>query len=701
MSAVKTHSSMNDYHDYARLFALRLLLCKQNMNEKLNEYLLFKYGLMEMVVPSMDLETVFEMGDTVLRGYLNEQLQALEARELEVSLISTQSSLGLNIGYLSTMLRLESVASRLLEFLWLVKKNREFDVLLGGLLDKGLKVEALLSIALKMRSRDVAAVIAKGAPLVSVRLIVLKDAPWSKEWSEHIKIPDFLVEVLAGDFKTADAFYAEFLRGSRPGELSREDFPHLAKDFRVLLPFLKNTVTSRTRGVNVLIYGPPGTGKSQLVRVLSAELDFQLYEVPYENKKGEAIGANGRLSANMLAQQFLKNIGNSLLMFDEADNAFPTMADTCEGMFQRESDQCKTSKAWFNALLENNPVPTLWITNHIYSIDEAFLRRFDYVMEVGTPPRSIRRRIAEKHLGNLAVGETLLDCLAESPQLSPALLEKTKRVLALSGVSDPQEAEAVVRRVVDNRLRLAGSDLNDMRYRTNTTFNPAFINAKADMAEITEAVRRHPSLKICLYGPPGTGKTAYGHYLAEQLDRPVILKTASDLLSMWVGGTEQAIAAMFRQATEEGAVLILDEADSFLRDRTTAQRSWEITQVNELLVRMERFQGVFVCCTNLMDSLDQASLRRFTVKAQFGYLRPEQSLRLYIQEFGESLTTPDDTRRIQQRLAALNNLTPGDFATVKRQRVLWGDQSTPDRILSALEDECKSKPGAAMRIGFI
>ena len=62
------------------------------------------------------------------------------------------------------------------------------------------------------------------------------------------------------------------------------------------------------------------------------------------------------------------------------------------------------------------------------------------------------------------------------------------------------------------------------------------------------------------------------------------------------------------------AVLILDEAASFLADRRDARANWEITQVNELLTQMEAHNGVFICTTNLMERLDPASLRRFVFR---------------------------------------------------------------------------------------
>src|SRR3546814_5728017 len=88
---------------------------------------------------------------------------------------------------------------------------------------------------------------------------------------------------------------------------------------------------------------------------------------------------------------------------------------------------------------------------------------------------------------------------------------------------------------------------------------------------------------------------------------------------------EQKLARAFEQAARENAVLQIDEVDSFLQDRRRANRPWEASQVNEFLTQLESFDGVFNASTNLMDSLDQAAMRRFDSKIQMDYLRHERS----------------------------------------------------------------------------
>jgi SpoVK/Ycf46/Vps4 family AAA+-type ATPase len=159
---------------------------------------------------------------------------------------------------------------------------------------------------------------------------------------------------------------------------------------------------------------------------------------------------------------------------------------------------------------------------------------------------------------------------------------------------------------------------------------------------------------------------------------------------------------MFREADAEKAVLLLDEADSFLQDRRGAQRTYEVTEVNEMLQGMERFGGVFVCTTNLFDEIDEAALRRFTFKIGFKPLTASQRERMFVAEaLGGDAAALGAERRA--RLAALDALTPGDYAAVQRQVEILGDTFEPDAFLAQLEAEHRVKPEVRQRrpIGFL
>ena len=186
---------------------------------------------------------------------------------------------------------------------------------------------------------------------------------------------------------------------------------------------------------------------------------------------------------------------------------------------------------------------------------------------------------------------------------------------------------------------------------------------------------------LCLYGAPGTGKSAYARYLAAQMGIDVIMKRGSDLFSKWVGESEQAISQAFREAEEQGAMLVFDEADSFLQNRQNMHESWQISQVNEMLTWMESTSIPFVCTTNLMSSLDKAALRRFIFKVKYDYLLPQQVELAFEQFFGEKPRVPLDY---------LTQIAPGDFAVVRKKATILkitDHQQLADMLLKEIHDK--------------
>jgi SpoVK/Ycf46/Vps4 family AAA+-type ATPase len=196
-----------------------------------------------------------------------------------------------------------------------------------------------------------------------------------------------------------------------------------------------------------------------------------------------------------------------------------------------------------------------------------------------------------------------------------------------------------------------------------------------------------------------------------------MIKRASDLMSKYVGETEQQMARMFKEAQREQAVLLLDEADSFLQNRQTAVRNYEVSEVNEMLQGMERFDGIFICTTNLFDRIDEAALRRFSFKLRFLPLTGPQRLRMFATEAlgwvpDASITDAAalDSEAallveasLAQRLDRLELLAPGDFAVVKRQALLLGELPSADEFLDQLEREHRAKPDVKFSkpVGFL
>jgi SpoVK/Ycf46/Vps4 family AAA+-type ATPase len=135
---------------------------------------------------------------------------------------------------------------------------------------------------------------------------------------------------------------------------------------------------------------------------------------------------------------------------------------------------------------------------------------------------------------------------------------------------------------------------------------------------------RHPTgtaLAFNFAGPSGTGKTICAEAIAHHLGKRLLLVRYAELESMWFGETPKNVAAIFRMAHEEDAVLFFDEADAVAarrsRDVSQGMQRESNTTVNVMLQELERFDGVVIFATNLAANFDPAFERRIRTHVLF------------------------------------------------------------------------------------
>ncbi len=514
-------------------------------------------------------------------------------------------------------------------------------------------------------------------------------------WFNFINVSKCLKTALVYPNKTPNDLVRNFTAEATPGHLGVDDIPHLLDSLQWLTDIISNALITRESGVNVLLYGAPGTGKTEFAKLLAGQVGAMLYEVSFMDSNGDPVCSQDRYVSLLMSQSFLSARNDCLLLFDEVDDAIEANGATDE--FDQPYKNCKAS---VNHQLEHNPIPIIWICNDLRFFSAAQLRRFLFHLEFRMPPRVVRQRIAERYLAQFNISESLIKNVSQHAHLSPAQIENTARLLKLHKGHDVSESEILIEKAIRQSMSAMNQSVAKKPVKPITPYRLDYLNidTPVPMERIVDAIRKRPVASLCFYGPSGTGKSQLAEYLSGHTGLNLIVKCASDLLSKWVGETEQNIATMFKNASEEQSIIFLDEADSFLRSRMVMTRNFEASPVNELLQQMEHFDGIFICATNLFEQFDQAAFRRFTFKVRFGYLKPEQRAALFAESL--QLTKFIVSAEHQRRLQKLDQLTPGDYATVLRQVHILGEKLTADEFIDQLENECAAKNGGRIQRGI-
>ena len=524
-----------------------------------------------------------------------------------------------------------------------------------------------------------------GAPLVRSGLVSVED-------DGDIELVDRLKRLAHAATDSTSSVGQLLFGAAQPSELLWSDFDHVAEARDHVERLMRGALKANAPGVNVLVYGAPGTGKTQFCRALADRLGVALHSVGESDDYGWEPSRVDRLRELNLAQQVFGSSHRTLLLFDEMEDLLTSPIHF--GLpFGKPSSRSRRasegSKVYMNRMLERNAAPTLWTSNSAERTCPTVLRRMVFAFELRKPSRKVRARIWARQLARhgIKADHDQAGALAREFDVTPGV---AAGATAGAKLVEGGGVEAV-RLGVRSLARLMSGDQPPQR--APAEFDPNLVHADLDAAALAERLARWGvrRVSLCLSGPPGTGKSAFVRYLAEGTGLEVVQKRASDLLSMWVGETERLIAAAFAEAREDRQFLVFDEADSLLADRRFAHRSWEVSQVNEMLTWMESHPLPFDCTTNFTERLDVATLRRFDFKIALGYLTPDQAHAAFRSFFGLAPPAELDEPR---------SLTPGDFAVVRRRAEVLDCLQNPSALAGLLREECDAKPDRQRRAGF-
>jgi SpoVK/Ycf46/Vps4 family AAA+-type ATPase len=497
------------------------------------------------------------------------------------------------------------------------------------------------------------------------------------------------------------------------------------------ISIIKSLLLSNDR-CNILLYGSAGTGKTEFARSVVADCNLSAYFIQY--------GANGQTSERRFALKVTSEVAvknKCVVIVDEADCFINSRI-----MFFTHMET--TEKGWLNNFIDSSKAKIIWIANHTGLMEESVMRRFSYSLQFKPFTRRERQNIwlslVKNHPLKQYFTPEFISSISSSYSLNPAEISMALDVLIKAIPPDQTDCILISRMLEEmfvQRMKLKGLRNKKMIPLSEQTYDVSVLNTDIDTKIIVEAVKqfvvfqndiggaadsgneskyqnipvRNANLNLLFWGMPGTGKTEFAKYLSVQAGLDLMIKRASDLLSPWIGATEQNISSVFEEAEREGAILFIDEADSFFYSRESAYRSWEISQTNEMLTQMENHKGILICCTNLLANLDCAAMRRFQWKIEFKPLLPEGKLKCYMEYFANNNDGKNKDKHYRQILVAdqaqrimkIENLTPGDIKAVwTKFQFVRIDELNHNAIISALESEVKyRKKKNKEKVGFM
>ena len=596
------------------------------------------------------------------------------------------SPLADNVETLSHRLDLTPLEQEILTFVATVSYDRNFANLCNRIVATGtVDSVGVMSICLDLEANDIAQCLLEGA-LIPMNLV---DGRFDAPRHFGFYVPGDVLRALRPPLQRLKEIERKLLGKPLQTNLRWSDFDHMASARDLIADMLRGGAEAGGAGVHILLYGAPGTGKTELAKVIARKIEFDLFSIGESDCFDEEPDRDDRLAALRLSQTLAARRGRSILLFDEMEDLQQWASVSYIG---NRRVLRSGSKIFFNRMLEEAKAPVIWTANSLQEFDPAFLRRMSFAYHVKVPPMNVRqrqwRRLARQH--SIVLPDDVAKDLARRHPLPPSFAAQAMAAVAKADAPAEQLDFAV-----GHLARAAHDDCQ--RHRDGATAIPdtALLNVDTDLPALERSLRGDDlplDVSFCFHGAPGTGKSLYARRLAEIMGLEVMEKRGSDLLSKWIGETEQLIARAFEEAAADRYFLIIDEAEGLFWRRDDAVRQWEASMVNEFLTWMERHPLPVACTTNYLDRMDPAALRRFVFKVKFDFMSAAQA-ELAFERFFD-LPAPAG-------LVRMTTLTPSDFASVARKRrYLRSSGDDADGLLELLRQECQSKAASVRQIGF-
>jgi hypothetical protein len=360
------------------------------------------------------------------------------------------------------------------------------------------------------------------------------------------------------------------------------------------------------------LVGPPSVGKRTLVASLAALVDREVLCVDYRQIAARALD-------DVIPRLWRESLLHDAILVIHDAEAQPEAGRLPAPLYGA------VARAGMPAVFVSTEPPRL-----------ADFEPAPFVMTLAMPPPERRASLWQIALG--IAGDTELAEISWQLPLAPGRIVRAAeaaRELASfrAGELRPSDVRAAVSQQVAQKVASLGTRVRDAQ-----TWDDVVLPAET-MDGVRELVARvhlrkqvledwgfhrklakGVGLAALFLGPPGTGKTMVAGIIAAELGLELYQIDLSRVTSKWIGETEKNLGAIFDAAEGANVMLLFDECDTLFAKRSEVKSSndkYANAEVNYLLQRIERFEGVSILTTNLDTSIDPAFKRRLAFRIQF------------------------------------------------------------------------------------
>lgn len=621
--------------DYEMLVNFVLSLPKNNQLEFIQEILLqIKEFLKEEKVSDNQLEIHLRRKIESLNEYFH-----FTNEEVEILIF---------IYYLNTFQIVQEIFEELLEFYDLIK---------------------VLSLLTRVNEKAVKDILNRNSKLQFFQILYLENS--TIQMNEEIY--DYLNELSGYNF--LERFFS-ILDPSKEEILDLKLFSFQKEKIEILKELLSCDGT-----VNILFYGKTGAGKTSLAKSLIHSLGKKIIYVTNEFLKDRSyfeIDPTNRIMSLILANQYAKQ-NNGVVIMDEADE-FLNSHFSLQMYYFLSNKSTSIKKNWLNHFLEQHGGKIVWISNYIELMDESVKRRFQYSLQFTSFNGEVREKIIEillkkYDLNQIIKVKDLQEYWLDSIIPIGILENSLKQVGNISKKKKLQKNKLLqyTKELIESSFRL----VNNANYKSKKSKVPYFykekyINCTLGTETIKERIRKFlhsnknkkKNLNILFYGPTGTGKTEFAKYLVEFFQLRLIEIQPSDVNHPLFGVSEKLIREYFYAASTSNSLLLVNEIELFLGNPSN---NLIHTIKMEFMQNLENFKGIFIGTTNFVDKMGRSALRRFHLKIEFFPIRKSDLEEIFLEFFKDQLPHTQLTLEQKKQLKSIDNLSFGDFYSVKRQ----------------------------------